>query len=134
VFSIGTATGINTNTDTYIAYCFAAVDGYSAFGSYTGNGSADGPFIYLGFRPRWILVKNSGAAGSWTIADTSRNTYNVANFGLFPDQNIVEDTTRAWDFLSNGFKIRSATTANTSANTYIYAAFAENPFKYARAR
>jgi hypothetical protein len=134
VFSIGTAAGVNTNTDTYIAYCFAAVDGYSAFGSYTGNGSADGPFIYTGFRPRWIMIKNSGSIGSWTIADTSRTTYNAVTARLFPDLTNIEDTSvTIFDVVANGFKLRS-TTGNTSANTYIYAAFAENPFKYARAR
>ena len=115
-----------------VAYCWAAVPGYSAFGSYTGNGSADGPFVYCGFRPRWIMVKNASAAGTpWDILDTSRSAYNLSVASLFPDQALAEDTGTNFnaDFTANGFKIRTtAGTSNGSTNTIIYAAFAETPF------
>jgi len=127
---------VNRNTGTFVAYCFAQVAGYSAFGSYTGNGSADGPFVFTGFRPRWVMIKNaSDGTRSWYVYDSSRNTYNVAGAYLLPNSSGAESSTAAMDFLSNGFKIReSATYANGSGNTIIYACFAENPFKYANAR
>ena len=133
------ATGLNTNGNTYVAYCFSAVSGYSAFGSYTGNGSADGPFIYCGFRPRLIMIKRSSGIANWFICDTSRDTYNVSQNRLFPSVSNAEATSPVeYDILSNGFKIRvdGATDVGTNGNgdTYIYAAFAENPFKYSLAR
>jgi hypothetical protein len=122
-----------------IFYCFAAIPGFSAFGSYTGNGSADGPFVFCGFRPRWLMIKRTDAAGvDWIIHDTSRDTYNSSAFSqLFADLSAVENSggSNNQDILSNGFKLRdSAGNDNTSGGTYIYAAFAENPFKYSRAR
>ena len=141
VFSIGTSATVNASSGTYVAYCFAAVAGYSAFGSYTGNNSADGPFVYLGFRPRWIMFKDSSSVAVWMIMDTARNTINVLDDGLAPNNSNAESTysnVAQVDFLSNGFKIRATNAnqywANVSGNTYIYAAFAENPFKYANAR
>jgi len=138
IFNIGTAGSTNTNAATFVAYCFAAVEGYSAFGSYTGNGSADGPFVFTGFRPRFVLFKKSSAADDWIIYDTSRDTYNVASKNLYPNGAFAEDTNtanRAADILSNGFKIRSsATYLNLNAATFIYMAFAEAPFKFANAR
>jgi len=137
VFSIGTADPVNANTATYVAYCFAAVSGYSAFGSYTGNGSTDGPFVYCGFRPRWVLIKNASSTSNWFIDDTSRDLYNVTQNRLFPSLSNAEATSPVeYDILSNGFKIRIDSDAgtNTNGNTYIYAAFAENPFNYSRAR
>ena len=135
VFTVGT---YNTfNTQTYVAYCFAAVAGYSAFGSYTGNGSADGPFVYLGFRPRWVMIKRTDSTGNWFIWDSSRNTFNTVNNQLYPDSSSAEQVQDGIDFLSNGFKIRfSSTFADRNANggTYVYACFSENPFKYANAR
>lgn len=119
-----------------VAYCWSEVAGFSKFGSYTGNGSTDGPFVYTGFRPKYILVKNTvNGATDWTILDGARNTYNVANSELNADLSGAEYTANAVDFLSNGFKIR-ATYGNTngSGQTMIYAAFAENPFKYSNAR
>lgn len=126
----------NGSAVTYVAYCFAAVPGYSSFGSYTGNGSTDGPFVYTGFRPRFILLKlTSSAGGGWYIYDTSRNTYNVMNLYLRPDASDAETTFTTLDSLSNGFKVRTTSTQfNGSGSTYIYAAFAENPFKNALAR
>jgi len=120
-----------------IAYCFAAVAGYSAFGSYTGNGSSDGPFVYLGFRPRWVMIKiSAGTTGSWVILDTSRNTYNPEDNRLLANLSNAEGGgVNVIDVLSNGFKLRDTDSSwNASTYTYIYAAFAENPFKYANAR
>ena len=135
VFSLGTSVGVNASTQTYVAYCFAAVAGYSAFGSYTGNGSTDGPFVYLGFRPRFIMFKKSSGIDSWEIIDTARNLSNVNNNGLLPNSSDAEITNRGGDILSNGFKLRYANgTTNESGQTYIYAAFAEAPFKYSNGR
>ena len=126
---------VNGNTNNMVAYCFAAVAGYSAFGSYTGNGSADGVFVFLGFRPRYILIKNSAISSNWIVEDTSRSTYNQTANALYPNLSNAEDTSYPIDILSNGFKIRSTDVSdNGSGNTIIYAAFAENPFKYSNAR
>jgi hypothetical protein len=133
----GTDTGNNGNGTNYVAYCWAPVAGYSAFGSYTGNGSADGPFIYTGFRPRWFMVKRTDAVQNWIIVDTSRDTYNVANKRLFANLSDAEDTGIAnyMDMVSNGFKCRDSNVSyNASGGTYIYAAFAENPLRYSNAR
>jgi hypothetical protein len=138
VFSTNWTTGMNINGTTEVAYCFAPIAGYSAFGSYTGNGSTDGPFIYTGFRPRWIMIKNSSAAGNgWIMMDSSRNTYNQTTYTLYPNSSGAEtnNTTYSIDILSNGFKVRASDPAiNGSTNTLIYACFAENPFKYSNAR
>jgi hypothetical protein len=129
----------NSNGSNYVAYCWAPVAGYSAFGSYTGNGSADGPFVYLGFRPRYIMWKRSDSTGDWIIFDTARDTFNYADKQLVANTSGAEAVTGGgfvrMDFLSNGFKIRSTDSyINASGGTYIYACFAENPFKYANAR
>ena len=137
VFSLGTDTNVNTNTGTYVAYCWAEIAGFSKFTSYVGNGSTDGPFVFLGFRPKFILIKNTTTAGySWQILDTARNTYNVMNAQLFPNSSAAEDTTNVLvDYLSNGFKLRNGDGAqNLNSNTYIVAAWAENPFKNSNAR
>ena len=134
VFSLGSDFAGN---DSCVAYCWTPIAGFSQFGSYTGNNSTDGPFIYTGFRPKWVMVKNSDtAATSWVVLDSSRNTYNVANSILLPnDQGAEDSSSNRMDFLSNGFKLRLAGNwGNNSGSTYIYAAFAENPFKYANAR
>jgi hypothetical protein len=137
VFSIGTWGGINYNTDNFVAYCFAAVPGYSAFGSYAGNGTttSDGPFIYTGFRPAFVMVKAYiGAGENWGIYDKSRIEYNSSNYVLFPNlPNNENAATTHIDLLSNGFKLRSGNN-NLSSYSYIYAAFAEHPFKYSLAR
>jgi hypothetical protein len=121
-----------------IAYCFAPVEGYSAFGSYTGNGVADGPFVYTGFRPAFILIKNSSATAPWYIYDSTRETFNPVNQKLYADQATAEGSGSgdAFDLLSNGFKSLAANSAgsNVSGQTFIYAAFAEHPFKTSRAR
>ena len=125
------------NTDSYITYCFAEVEGFSKFGSYVGNGSADGTFVYTGFRPAFILVKRTNLAEGWEILDTSRNTYNPVNSLLEANQSSAEitNTSRDTDYLANGFKVRNTSNAmNASGSTYIFAAFAENPFKNSLAR
>jgi hypothetical protein len=135
VFYIGS--GGFPNNWTEIAYCFAEIEGYSKFGSYTGNGSADGPFVFCGFRPRWVLVKSSSSAQGWQIIDASRSQSNVATQVLQANSANAETTVTSIDIISNGFKIRSDGASlgiNTSSATYIFAAFAESPFKYARAR
>jgi hypothetical protein len=137
VFSVGTSGAVNNNTTNFLAYCFAEIAGFSKFGSYTGNGSTDGPFVYLGFRPRWLMVKRTDAAGTdWFIEDTSRNTYNPSGLTLQANTAAVEgNNTPTLDILSNGFKLRSTYSSyNTSSATFIYAAFAENPFNYSLAR
>jgi len=136
VFSIGSSVGgLNASGVTQVTYCFAPVAGYSAFGSYTGNGSADGPFVYTGFRPRWVMVKRTDTTSDWTVWDTARDTYNIAVNRLFPNSSIAETVGVNFDITSNGFKLRDTGAAvNASAGTYIYMAFAENPFKYANAR
>jgi hypothetical protein len=128
---------VNKSGDNYIAYCFAEVEGYSKFGSYVGNASADGPFIYCGFRPKLIIGKRIDAVENWIIYDTSRDSFNVAIAQLQPNTSIAEATANSLiDFNSNGFKFRSTNSfnGNSSGGTHIFAAFAESPFKYARAR
>lgn len=137
VFSVGSSSANNNQAGTNIAYCFAEIAGFSRFGSYTGNASTDGPFVYCGFRPRFIMVKRTDAVDSWMTYDTVRNSYNIANLALYPNASTVEttETNNPFDILSNGFKLRgSGTTTNASNGTYIFAAFAEAPFNYARAR
>ena len=120
----------NGSGDTYIAYCFNDVQGYSKFGSYTGNGNADGTFVYLGFKPAMVILKKSSAAGdNWQIRDNKRSTYNEVGLMLKPNANAAEQASDGQDFLSNGFKIRnSAGENNASGATYIYMAFASSPF------
>jgi len=148
VFSLGNDPAINGNTLPFVAYCFAQVAGYSAFGSYTGNGSTDGPFVYTGFRPRFIMIKCSTTGGisyNWALVDSTRSYANVANHTLAANS---ADASSSYgtgvdvfgpynqiDLLSNGFKIRdTGVWGNASGATYVYMAFAENPFKYANAR
>ena len=139
VFTLGSTYAGGGNS---VAYCFAPVVGYSSMGSYVGNGSADGPFVYTGFRPRWVMIKSSSAGGAyydWVLYDTARMQYNVCLNPLAA--NLAENESYfannyQIDLLSNGFKARnsSGNSTNTSSVTYIYIAFAENPFQYARAR
>jgi hypothetical protein len=133
----GTTYEVNETGVTYVAYCFTPIAGYSAFGSYVGNGVADGPFIYTGFRPRYFILKNITSAQSWSVQDTSRSPYNVASAVLLPNSSSAELTgTDFIDIVSNGFKIRHSSSGNNnnSGDTYIYMAFCESPFKYANAR
>jgi len=138
VFGFGSNVNVAAN-DNIIAYCFASTEGFSKFGKYTGNGSTDGPFIYTGFRPAFVIVKRSNTSGTeWVMFDNKRDAYNEVIHYLFPSSSVAESTATAYyglDFVSNGFKWRKVhTPTNNSGDTYIYAAFAENPFKNALAR
>ena len=121
---------------TWIAYCWSAVEGYSSFGKYTGNGSADGPFIYTGFKVKYLLLKQSSAGGQrWYIQDVARDI-NPNDAALYPNSSDSEYSSSSYaiDFLSNGFKVRNTNAShNTSGATYIYAAFASHPLQTARA-
>ena len=134
VFTAGRGSDENMNYgsgDTIVAYCFAEIQGYSKFGSYTGNGNADGTFVYTGFKPAWLMVKRTDDAGEWSIYDTARKTFNVGDLRLNAETNAAEDThaVNYHDILSNGFKMRNTDAArNGSSNTFIYMAFAEQPF------
>lgn len=139
VFTVGQATGGSRTNDTgtYIAYCFHSVEGFSKFGSYTGNGSTDGPFVYTGFRPAYVMIKKTSGTGNWLVYDNKRGAYNLNGSYLYANTASVESTssTVGYDFLSNGFKTRNTyNDGNVSGETYIYMAFAEMPFKYANAR
>lgn len=142
VFSLGPSIGVNGSGDTHVAYCFAEIDGYSKIGSYVGNSNADGPFVYLGFRPKFVMFKGTSFANNWYIIDSSTNTINVAGAGLKPNaadaETATSTTENAVDFLSNGFKLRNNAASvafnNSSGQTFLYMAFAENPFKNSLAR
>ena len=128
---------VNASGSTYVAYCFAPIAGFSAFGSYTGNGSTDGPFVFTGMRPAFLMTKrtDSATSGDWNMVDTTRGTYNVVGPYLYANQSAAEGNAAIYDILSNGFKIReSGAGTNASGSTYIYMAFASNPFKYSLAR
>ena len=134
VFSIGTNTAVNTNTSLYVAYLWSEIDGFSKFGSYTGNASSDGPFVFCGFRPRWIYIKGDNAT-SGRQYDTARLTNEAKSPLYFNAANAESAEANGIDILSNGFKVRwSDSVINGSGTTYIFMAFAEAPFKYARAR
>jgi hypothetical protein len=134
------------NNGSMVAYAFAPVSGYSSMSSYVGNGSSDGPFVFTGMRPRWLLIKatsgTSAGSANWLIIDTARDTYNLSGYKLAPNlsdaensANIGTSTQNTVDILSNGFKLRSTNAStNESGTTYVYFAVAENPFQYARAR
>jgi len=137
VFYVGSDSSTNANTEDFIGYVFAEIEGFSKFGSYTGNGSTDGTFVYTGFRPAFIIFKNtSSGSTNWIIKDTVRDTSNQMDIGLEANTSDAEESSLASvDFLSNGMKIRSTGSfSNTSGDSYIYMAFAEVPFKYANAR
>ena len=128
-FTVGSDPSVSGSGNNIIAYCFKEVKGYSKFGSYTGNGNADGPFIYTGFRPAFLIIKPSSKVEEWTLLDNKRLGYNIDNNYVYPNQNYAEMTADRLDILSNGFKLRSATgELNTSSATMIYMAFAEHPF------
>ena len=135
VFYLSEDTATNQSSQTYIVYCFSEVAGYSKFGSYTGNGSSDGTFVFTGFRPAWVLVKNSSTGYSWDLNDNKRDPDNVCEKVLSPNLADAEATATSMDFLSNGFKLRvNNNSQNRNGDTFIYLAFAESPFKNARAR
>jgi hypothetical protein len=139
VSNSGAGNGYDTSlsANNYVAYCFAEVPGYSKIGSYTGNGSVDGPFVYCGFMPRWVLFRQTNAAANWYIFDTARNTVNVVSNTLYPNLSNAETFSASYymDYLSNGFKLRNTFAEfNGGTATYIFMAMAEAPFKYANAR
>jgi hypothetical protein len=135
VFSVNSDSNVNGASTNYVAYCFAPVAGLSSYGTYQGNGSADGPMVFANMRPRWIMLKRTDTTSNWTIIDTAREGYNVDNDPLYPNLADAEGTADLADILSNGFKLRSTdASVNASAGTYVYAAFAESPFAYSRAR
>jgi hypothetical protein len=139
VFSLkGGVASVNASGSTYVAYCFAPVAGYSYMSSFVANANSDGPFVFCNFRPRFLLVKNTTRVGTWMILDTSRDPYNVSvNFLEANDADAEAATQPRVDFLSNGFKVRAGsgfTPNEVSGDVYIFAAFAESPFQYARAR
>jgi len=126
---------VSKNGENYVMYCFHSVEGYSKFGSYTGNGSSDGAFVYTGFKPAWLLLKSSSSAGdNWFIFDNKRDVDNVVGSDLNPDSSAAEATSTYMDFLSNGFKLRTTSGAVNDATIFIYMAFAEQPFKFSNAR
>ena len=132
-FGIGNDYGLNTSSENYIAYCFADVKGYSKFGKYTGNANVDGPMIYTGFRPSYVLIKNAAASEHWRIYDNKRDTFNHMYHVLFANEasaeSTVDNASEEIDFLSNGIKIRSsAQQLNGSGQNLVYMAFAESPF------
>ena len=130
LFTVGSSNQVNDDY-TYVAYVFAEIQGFSKFGSYTGNGNADGPFAYTGFKPAWLLIKESSGVEDWRLYDNKRSPFNVMDDQLFPNDSAAEATSSSYylDFLSNGFKIRSSHGGyNTDDDTYIYMAFAEQPF------
>jgi hypothetical protein len=134
VFTTGAWEEVNWSGYNHVAYCFAEVEGFSKFGSYIGNGSTDGPFVYTGFRPAFVVAKRTDLTSSWQMWDTSRSTYNATTHRLRADLSNAEDTGAVdIDTLSNGFKLRNLG-INSSGGTYIYMAFAENPFKQSLAR
>jgi len=131
VFTVGDNMGVNNNGDNMIAYCFAEKKGYSKFGSYTGNASADGTFVYTGFKPQFLMVKRYDASGDdWYIFDSARDTDNTVDKFLYPNASASEGTiSPTLDFLSNGFKWRKASAfspVNQSSATYIYMAFGQS--------
>jgi len=128
VFSVGNAGDVNTSSGTHIAYCFAEKKGFSKFGSYTGNGNADGTFVYTGFSPSFVIVKKTNATGNWVMFDNKRNTFNVVDKRLASNLGDDEGISDRLDFLSNGWKFRSTATNVNGSDSFIYMAFAESPF------
>jgi len=142
LITLGDNTQSNNSSYNYIAYCWHSVEGYSKFGSYTGNGSPDGPFVYCGFRPAFVMVKNAGQAANWVMYDNKRNTSNLTNKKLAANLSYEEnevatlgDDSIGIDLLSNGFKIRTTGPNHNNSNiNYIFMAFSEQPFKFSNAR
>ena len=128
--TVHTKNEVNTDGRTYVHYVFAPIQGYSKFGSYTGNGNADGPFVYTGFKPAWLIIKRTSSSGDWLLWDNKRDTSNVTDAVLKPNSNAAENTGYWYiDFLSNGFKLRQDFShLNADGGTHVYMAFAEHPF------
>ena len=125
---------MNTSADNYVAYCFHSVEGYSKVGSYVGNGNADGTFIYTGFRPAFVMIKDEGGTENWQLMDNKRVGYNEDNYQLFPNLVNVEYESAPVDLVSNGFKLRVVEGGLSIDRQHLYIAFAESPFKTSNAR
>ena len=139
VITLGNHAEVNSSGETYVCYAFHSVDGYSKVGSYTGNGNADGTFVYTGFKPAFVIIKPSSRTGHWHIVNNESSPSNVVDKVIFANDSAAEYTDPAADckkdFLSNGFKIYTTDdNTNESGSTYIYIAFAETPFKYSNGR
>jgi len=140
LINLGSNTNTNGSTATYVIYAFTDVEGYSKFGKYVGNGSTDGTFVYTGFRPAWVMVKNINSnSASWHIYDNKRDTFNRVDSRVNSNSTSKEDEIVPFgDFLSNGFKLRPSSSylsqVNSNNSTYVYMAFAEQPFKFSNAR
>ena len=134
--TLESGTTANESGGTYVAYCWAEIEGYSKFGSYVGNASADGPFVYCGFKPAFVMTKRTDDTSNWFIFDSSRNSTNPNLAYLVPNTSDAESSSGGdIDFLSNGFKIRTGNGAcNTNSVKYHVMAWARAPFKYSRAR
>jgi hypothetical protein len=131
----GSSTAANVSGAAAIAYCFANAEGLCKVGSYVGNGSADGTFVYTGFRPAYIMIKRTDAAAAWHLADNKRSPYNPQQNALVANDSTVESTAATWlDMTSNGFKLRYTGAHNASGGSFIYLAIAEQPFAFANAR
>ena len=128
VITLGADAQVNGNGNSYLMFCWAEVKGYSAFGRYTGNGSANGPFCYTGFKPAFVFNKNISASGNWRMNDNERNPTNVVNLGLNANENAVEFSQNTYDFCSNGFTVRDTGGGNTDGEDYVFWAWAEHPF------
>ena len=127
VFSVGAEGDTNQSNQTMVAYCFAEKQGYSKFGNYIGNGNADGIFVYTGFKPAFVMIKQTNEAREFLILDNKRLGYNVKNYDLHPSSTAAEDTRERLDIVSNGFKMRDASNANNkSGGSYIYMAFGQS--------
>ena len=136
VFSVGNDGAVNASGSTYVAYCFSEVAGYSKISSYEGLGGTNGPFVNVGFRPSFVMIKNVDSGSRWWVLKTSKIPgYNVVSNGLAVNDPQAEGSLSSIDILSNGFKIRNnGSYTNENNSTHMYMAFAENPFKYANAR
>ena len=130
-FKVDNSDSINGTGNTIVCYCFLSIEGFSKGGIYTGNGNADGTFVYTGFRPQWILTAGED---KWLMLDSKRDTYNVADEALYAEEPAAAITSTSIDILSNGFKTKETTGCNVDAEIYGYLAFAESPFKYSNAR
>jgi hypothetical protein len=134
-FTVTSGGGVNGSSRDHVAYCFHSVEGYSKIGSYTGNGSSDGVYVHLGFRPSWVMVKRTDSTGNWIMYDNKRPEYNSPYY-LIPNTSFGGDgSDNPIDFLSNGFKLKTAGGGNNvSSGSYIFLAFAEAPFSKSNAR
>ena len=127
LFSLGSNGNLNQSSTNYIAYCFADISGYSKFGSYTGNGNANGPFVYTGFKPAYYMTKRTDSTGDWRIRDNKRESFNPVDKPLSANSDAAENSNdNDWDIVSNGLKLRDTGTGeNASGGTYIYMAFGQ---------